>query len=255
MRIIKVILFVIAMVLILPSCNTLNQSRMLKTPRGYEFTRFPDSTVNKTYQISKDDVLSLRMYSNNGFKPIAIGSTGSGATAAAGARGSLPYKVQSNGKVKIPILGEFKISGISLKEAEVLIEERLSKYYKDPFVILEVMNKRVYLFRGGSSAQVVNLQNDNTTLFEVLASAGGITGGGNAKRIKIIRGDLRNPIVYLIDLSKVESLPSSDLIMQANDIIYIDPVINFATNITGDIASILSLFSSILLVFNLINQS
>ena len=135
--------------------------------------------------------------------------------------GSLPYKVQSNGKVKIPILGEFKISGISLKEAEVLIEERLSKYYKDPFVILEVMNKRVYLFRGGSSAQVVNLQNDNTTLFEVLASAGGITGGGNAKRIKIIRGDLRNPIVYLIDLSKVESLPSSDLIMQALSLIHI----------------------------------
>ena len=43
--------------------------------------------------------------------------------------------------------------------------------------------------------------------------------------------------------------------MQANDIIYIDPVINFAKNITGDIASILSLVSSILLVFNLINQA
>jgi len=131
----------------------------------------------------------------------------------------------------------------------------LAHYYKDPFVILEVLNKRVYLFTSGSNAQVVNLPNDNTTLFEVLAQAGGITGVGNAKRIKIIRGDLRDPVVYLIDLSKVESFPSSDLIMQANDIIYIDPVINFAKNITGDIASILSLVSSILLVFNLINQA
>ena len=131
----------------------------------------------------------------------------------------------------------------------------MAHYYKDPFVILEVLNKRVYLFTSGSNAQVVNLPNDNTTLFEVLAQAGGITGVGNAKRIKIIRGDLRDPVVYLIDLSKVESFPSSDLIMQANDIIYIDPVINFAKNITGDIASILSLVSSILLVFNLINQA
>ena len=223
---------------------------MLKTPRGYQYARFPDSTVNKTYQISKDDVLSLRMYSNDGFKPIRIGVEGSGAGTA-----SLSYKVQSNGNVKIPILGEFKISGISLKEAELLIEKRLAQYYKDPFVILEVLNKRVYLFTSGSNAQVVNLPNDNTTLFEVLAQAGGITGVGNAKRIKIIQGDLRDPVVYLIDLSKVESLPSSDLIMQANDIIYIDPVINFAKNITGDIASILSLVSSILLVFNLINQA
>ena len=250
MRIIKVVLFVLTLVLVLPSCNTLNRSRMLKTPRGYQYARFPDSTVNKTYQISKDDVLSLRMYSNDGFKPIRIGVEGSGAGTA-----SLSYKVQSNGNVKIPILGEFKISGISLKEAELLIEKRLAQYYKDPFVILEILNKRVYLFTSGSNAQVVNLPNDNTTLFEVLAQAGGITGVGNAKRIKIIRGDLRNPVVYLIDLSKVESLPSSDLIMQANDIIYIDPVINFATNITGDIASILSLVSSILLVFNLINQA
>ena len=250
MRIIKVVLFVLTLVLVLPSCNTLNRSRMLKTPRGYQYARFPDSTVNKTYQISKDDVLSLRMYSNDGFKPIRIGVEGSGAGTA-----SLSYKVQSNGNVKIPILGEFKISGISLKEAELLIEKRLAQYYKDPFVILEVLNKRVYLFTSGSNAQVVNLPNDNTTLFEVLAQAGGITGVGNAKRIKIIRGDLRDPVVYLIDLSKVESLPSSDLIMQANDIIYIDPVINFAKNITGDIASILSLVSSILLVFNLINQA
>ena len=223
---------------------------MLKTPKGYQFARFPDSTVNKTYQISKDDVLSLRMYSNDGFKPIRIGAEGFGVGTA-----SLSYKVQSNGNVKIPILGEFKISGISLKEAELLIEKRLAQYYKDPFVILEVLNKRVYLFTSGNNAQVVNLPNDNTTLFEVLAQAGGITGVGNAKRIKIIRGDLRDPVVYLIDLSKVESLPSSDLIMQANDIIYIDPVINFAANITGDIASILSLVSSILLVFNLINQA
>ena len=226
---------------------------MLKTPRGYQYARFPDSTVNKTYQISKDDVLSLRMYSNDGFKPIRIGLEG--VEGAGRSTGILPYRVQSNGNVKIPILGEFKISGISLKEAELLIEKRLSQYYKDPFVILEVLNKRVYLFTSGSNAQVVNLPNDNTTLFEVLAQAGGITGVGNAKRIKIIRGDLRDPVVYLIDLSKVESLPSSDLIMQANDIIYIDPVINFATNITGDIASILSLVSSILLVFNLINQA
>lgn len=229
---------------------------MLKTPRGYQYARFPDSTVNKTYQISKDDVLSLRMYSNDGFKPIRIGLEGvGGARGAGGSTGSLSYRVQSNGNVKIPILGEFKISGISLKEAELLIEKRLAQYYKDPFVILEVLNKRVYLFTSGSNAQVVNLPNDNTTLFEVLAQAGGITGVGNAKRIKIIRGDLRDPVVYLIDLSKVESLPSSDLIMQANDIIYIDPVINFAANITGDIASILSLVSSILLVFNLINQA
>lgn len=225
---------------------------MLKTSRGFQFEEFPDSrdsSIIRTYRISKDDVLSLSMFSNDGFKPIRIGLMQN-----VGA-GGISYRVQDNGNVKIPILGEFEISGYSIKQAEALIEEKLSKYYKSPFVILEVLNKRVYLFRGGNNAQVVNLPHNNTTLFEVLAHAGGISNGGNAKRIKIIRGDLRNPKIYLIDLSRVESLPSSDLIMQANDIIYIDPVINFANNITTDIRNILSFTGSILLVVNLINQN
>lgn len=221
---------------------------MLKTARNFEYAKFPDSSVHKTYKISTDDVLSLSMFSNDGFKPIRIGF-------GENLNRGVSYRVQGNGNVKIPILGEFKITGYSIKEAEKLIEEKLSKYYKSPFVILEVLNKRVYLFRGGNSAQVVNLPNNNTTLFEVLAQAGGISQTGNAKRIKIIRGDLRNPKIYLIDLSKVESLPSSDLIMQANDIIYIDPVINFANNATTDLASILSLTGSILLIVNLLNQN
>lgn len=249
MKMIKIGLQLLTFVLLLSSCITMNKSRMLKTPRDYQFALFPDSTVNKTYKISKDDVLSLRMFSNNGFKPIMIGAIGNGGVAGA------TYNVQSDGSVKIPILGEFNIAGYSLKEAENLIEERLSKFYKDPFVILQVLNKRVYLFRGGNTAQIVNLSNDNTTLFEVLASAGGLTQAGNAKRIKIIRGDLRDPVVYLIDLSTVESLPSSDLILQANDIIYIDPVINFASNLTADIGAIMGLVTSVLLIVNLINQN
>lgn len=248
MKIFKGVLIIILLVVNLSSCTTFNRSRMLKTSKKFEFAKFPDSSVHKTYKISTDDVLSLSMFSNDGFKPIRIGF-------GENVNRGVPYRVQSNGNVKIPILGEFKITGYSIKEAEALIEEKLSKYYKSPFVILEVLNKRVYLFRGGNSAQVVNLPNNNTTLFEVLAQAGGITNSGNSRRIKIIRGDLRDPKIYLIDLSRVESLPSSDLIMQANDIIYIDPVINFANDAARDLTTIVSLTGSTLLIINLLRQN
>ena len=63
--------------------------------------------------------------------------------------------------------------------------------------------------------------NDNTTLFEALAQAGGLNGG-KAYKIKIIRGDLRNPQIFLVDLSTIKGVVKSDFVLQANDIIYIE---------------------------------
>jgi polysaccharide export outer membrane protein len=115
------------------------------------------------------------------------------------------------------------------------------------------------------------LENENSTLFEVLAKSGGVAGstgalGGNnmanngqnyASKIKIIRGDLKNPTIYLVDLSKIDGLKDADIIMQAGDIVYIDPVINYGYSISQDIGSVTGLVSSVLsifLIYNLITK-
>jgi polysaccharide export outer membrane protein len=82
----------------------------------------------------------------------------------------------------------------------------------------------------GGRGTVVNLKNENTTLIEALATAGGVTETGKAYKVKLIRGDTRNPQIMLIDLSTVEGLKQSNLLLQANDIIYVEPN---ATNFAG----------------------
>ena len=113
---------------------------------------------------------------------------------------------------------------MTLREAGLYLEEAYSEYLNNPMVRLQVMNKRVTIFPGGSggSAKVINLVNNNTTLIEALALAGGINDG-KAYKIKLIRGDLKNPTIYQIDLSTVEGLKQADLVLQANDIIYVEP--------------------------------
>jgi polysaccharide export outer membrane protein len=46
--------------------------------------------------------------------------------------------------------------------------------------------------------------------------------GLKAYKIKVIRGDMKNPEVRLIDLSTLEGLRSADLMMQPNDIVYVE---------------------------------
>ena len=79
---------------------------------------------------------------------------------------------------------------------------------------------------------------------------GGVSEESNASRIKLIRGDLENPEIYLIDLSSIKGIKTANLSLKAGDIIYIDPFINYGNRITSDIGSILSLLSSILLVYS-----
>ena len=115
-------------------------------------------------------------------------------------------------------------------EAEAFLQAEYAKFYVEPFVILTITNKRVIVFPGtGSSASVVSLSNNNTTLIEVLALVGGIATNSKASRIKIVRKTKVKKDVYLVDLSTIEGIQAGSMIVQANDIIYVEPNPNLAT--------------------------
>jgi polysaccharide export outer membrane protein len=104
----------------------------------------------------------------------------------------------------------------------------------------------------GGSGTVVTLKNENTTLIEALALAGGITETGKAYKIKLIRGDSRNPQVQLIDLSTIEGMKQSNMLLQANDIIYVEPVPRISNAILSQITPIVGILTSMLLIYNIV---
>jgi polysaccharide export outer membrane protein len=160
------------------------------------------------------------------------------------------YKVRTDSTIKVPLIGRIKVAGLSLDEVESKIESKLINQFNSPFVICRISNRRVYLFQGGYNSSIVELQNENTTLFEILAGSGGIYGEGNASRIKLIRGDLKNPDIYLVDLSTIDGMKTANLNLMAGDIIYIDPFINYGARISTDVGSIFGFLGTILLVYS-----
>ena len=260
---IKTYSFLLLLIVALSSCATFNPSKMLKIPADYPYAKFPDSVKIEPYKIAINDVINFSLYTNDGFKMASVSGYATETGISTGA-GMTTFKVRSNGKVKMPVLGELPVVGLTVKEMEELLEDRFKQYFVNPFVTLEITNKRIYLFRGGISASMVTLESENTTLFEVLAKSGGVSGGGTAgssssnigsggmnyaNKIKIIRGDLKKPDIYVVDISRIEGLKDADIIMHSNDIVYIEPVINYAYTIPSDIASFTGLISSVLSVF------
>lgn len=250
---IKRILGLVAICYFLASCKPLNPSIMFRTDKDYEYDEMQADTTLE-YIIAPNDVISFRLFTNNGFKLIDVTSTNNGQQFQQLSQG-LPYTVEYDGMVNLPILNRVNLQGKTIREAEYFLEDKYSETFIDPFVLLSVSNRRVTIFPGdGGSGRVITLENNNIKLLEALALAGGLSETGRAKRIKLIRGDLSNPQIYEIDLSRIENVSQANIILQANDIIYVEPVGVTTRQVLSEIAPILGLVTSLLTLYVVLDR-
>ena len=242
-------LIIISLLLIgFSSCRVLHPNVIMKTPKGYKFA-LPSDSVSPEYKIQPNDIMDFRIFTNDGFKLIDLTSLNT-ANAAINVNSAIEYIVEFDGKIKLPMLGRISIAGLTVRQAEFMLEEKYGLYYIKPFILLKIQNKKVYVFSGGSqNAKVVPLLNDETNILEAIATAGGISEEGKAYRVKLLRGNIKNPQVFLFDLSTIEGIQSAGMTLQSNDIIYVEPLPKFARNAIAEIAPYLSLFSSLFIIF------
>ena len=228
-------------------CNLINPSIMLKTGKDFKYDLFKDTVISEEYKISPNDIIEFRIFANDGFKLIDLTTASANQVVST----NLNYLVEYDGNIKLPILGRINIGNLTIRQAERMLEERYSNDYKKPFVLLKVTNRRVIIFPGlPGSAKVITLSN-NTTLIEALALAGGISENGKARKLKLIRGNPEHPKIYLIDLSTIDGIKQGEMVLQSNDIIYVEPKLNIASGIIKEITPFVSILTTLLLVFTL----
>lgn len=217
---------------------------MFKTPKDYAYDSIP-MRPKHAYRISPNDKIELEIYTNNGAKLIDFYSGGNTEDRVSNASGALDYLVRKDGIAELPVIGEVAIAGLTINECQDTLEHLFSKYYKDPFAQVRITNKRVIVFPGsGAEAKVVPLLNNNTTLMEAIALAGGIAERGRSREVKIMRNVEGKREVYHVDLSTIDGLLYADMVVQANDYIYIEPQPQVGREVLKQIVPIVSLISS-----------
>lgn len=235
---------------LLHGCYPLNPSVMLKTGKNFKFSEPPKEKI-KAYTINANDIIEFRLFSNDGFKLVDLTSFEGNANLMRNA--TMTYLIDIDGHAKLPILGRTNLKGLTIREAEAMLEEKYAAYYNKPFAIVKVSNRRIVVFPGyGGAAKVLDLVNENTTILEALAMAGGLQETGRSNRIKLIRGDLKDPQVYLIDLRTIEGMKKADFIVQSNDIIYVEPIPDITRGVVARISPVISLLSSALVLYSFV---
>ncbi len=222
---------------------------MIRVPADYQYDKFttgPDSL----YRLAENDIINVRILTNNGENLINVTGDVESNTQGNSSFGGIPILVEYDGTSKLPLIGRVSLAGLTRREAEDKLEGLYKDQYKDPYVTITFSNRKVLVFPGtGSNAKVVPFIGDNMNLIQALAEVGGISNTGKAKSVKLIRGDLKNPKVFKIDLSTLEGMKQADLALQSGDIIYVDPyedpALIFGRNVTPYLAAIGSIASVI----------
>lgn len=203
------------------------------------------------YIIQKNDLLSLKVYTNQGERIVDPNqeSFKQENTQAASAKNDPAYLVNVNGVVRFPLINEITVDGLSIRQAEDLLQKEYEKFYQQPFVVLSFNNKRVVVL-GAPGGQVIPLLNENMRLTEVLALAKGITIDARANNIRVIRDNE----IFIADLSHFERYKYHDIIMQPGDIIYIEPVRRPFIEALRDYSPLITIVTSLATLLFIISQ-
>ncbi len=227
-------------VLFLTSCASYRQNIMLQSNEVVAAEKINKEALEaqKSFTISKSDKLGIHVFSNKGERLIdpnpELSQTNLGDQQTQANEPS--YQVGFDGLVKLPLIGEIMLEGLTQKQAEEVLQKEYSQFFKDPFVQLSFVNKRVIVL-GALGGHVIPLTNENTSLAEVLALAKGIDNESKAHNMRLIRGSK----AYEVDFSTIEGFRNGNMLMEPGDIVYVEPVRRAFSEGVRDNSGILSI--------------
>ena len=172
------------------------------------------------------------------------------------------FSVNDHGDIRVPVLGEINVLGLTLDEIRLKVEKQLLDEYfnkeADIFVTVKLAGMRYTVNGEITNPGTRILFQDKVTILEAIANSGDITITGNRKDVMVVRQYPHGTEMHNIDLTSIEALKSPYYYVQPNDYIYIKPLKqkSWGTGINGvqSFTTILAAVSLLLTTFLLIKK-
>ncbi|MFY7666061.1 polysaccharide biosynthesis/export family protein [Flavobacterium sp.] len=217
----------------------------------------PVNQINdKAYRLQSNDILMINIKAvNPELVAIFQQNDGSSGVATQSEQGVYfnGFPVDQQGNIRIPIVGNVNVIGLTLDEARLKIEqELLDKYFTERaniFVTVKLAGLRITVNGEVGSPGTVVLFQEKANILEALANAGDIATTGDRKNVIVMRQYPTGMELHTIDLTDINALQSPYFYLQPNDYIYVKPLPqkSWGTGKTG-IESLTSIFTVLTLL-------
>ncbi len=196
---------------------------------NHNFTEEVNQARYTGLKIKEADVLEIKVsaFDEIAVKPFNLTTmtTTSNPDTESSAAAAGQYVVSSEGYVVMPVLGRIFCMGMTKKQLELDIEERLKVYLTDPRVDVTLTNFSISVLGAVSSPGQKTTNNEKLNLFQAMALAGDMLPAADRTNVKLLRYSEQSQKDTLIslDFSERSIINSPYYYLQQNDIIYVEP--------------------------------
>lgn len=137
----------------------------------------------------------------------------------------LVYLVDNNGCIDFPVLGMIKVLGLTNRECEALLRQKLQPYLKEiPTVTVRTSNYKFSVLGEVGKPGTYTTDAEKVTIFEALAQAGDMTLFSIRDDVQLLREDSTGVRrVYHLNLNEADVAQSPYFYLQQNDVVYVKP--------------------------------
>lgn len=252
----KYIFIVLVVGLLLQSCKSYTSNVILKAePSDINWKSAYEKAVVEN-PIKVGDKIQYSIFTNQGESIIdPNGSLISAKSFGDGEKSAVDkptYEVLESGMCLFPLLGKISVVGLKTSQLDSLLAIKYETYYNGVYIISKVINKQIVIL-GGSLGKILPYEN-NMNLLEALAMYGGLDEKSKGYNIRILRGDLKNPEVTVVNLSTINDMKNSMVNLRPDDIIYIEPIRRPGAEAVRDNMYVFNLLQVIVTLSLLINN-
>lgn len=136
-------------------------------------------------------------------------------------------RISANGTVTFPLIGNVKIGGCSVAQAENILAENLKFYIRNPQVsmlIKEYANKMVYVLGQIKKPSAIPIPPEKTlTVLEAITFVGGFTDIANTSKVKILRMENGKQKSIDVDINAItkQGKKSLDITLMPGDVVFV----------------------------------
>lgn len=244
-------LFLLALLVLLSSCYTSRKVNYLQSDES----SFEIPVLPTVYKVQPNDVLSIKVQSrdpeqsaffnistvenvNIQANPASLFLTG--------------YTVDGAGMINLAIVGELKVSDLTVSEIRDLVQAQIDKYLLNALVSVKLTSFKISVLGDVKNPGTNYIYNTQATIFEGLSAAGDLNLSAKRKNIRLIRQEGDMSKVVTLDLTQPSIIHSPYYFLHPNDVIYVETSKpNLTQNNLGLFSLILSAITTTVLVLSL----